>query len=318
MLKKLNRRSFIKKSAAVSAATVIGGNILSDLTDHNGADLYAAETVDISVVKGKNYYDNTVEAVKQLGGMEKFVPKDSKVALLPNVQRNNPGTFTKPEILRAVIRMCKKAGAKEINCLSWLPQKNWDNTGLAKVIKEEGANLVLVDKDNASLFKAVKIKNGKALKEALIMKELYNNDVLINLPITKDHAGNKFTGTMKNFMGLNSAKNNRANFHQENWQTDINAISHMEQCIADLNTVIKPDLCIVDATEFIITNGPMGPGEIITPQKVVAGTDRVAMDSYLCTLWGLKAKDIIVINKAAEHNLGETDLKKVNLKEIEI
>ena len=30
-------------------------------------------------------------------------------------------------------------------------------------------------------------------------------DVLIDMPITKDHAGNKFTGTMKNLMGADFA-----------------------------------------------------------------------------------------------------------------
>jgi uncharacterized protein (DUF362 family) len=182
---------------------------------------------------------------------------------------------------------------------------------------EEGVNLVLVDNGEESNFRTIPTVNGIGLKEAQIMNELFNNDVFINLPITKDHAGNKFTGTMKNMMGLNHRPNNRS-FHKENWTTDIGAITHLEQCIADLNTVVKPDLHIVDATEFITTNGPFGPGEIIKPQKVVAGTDRVAMDSYCCTLWGLKPEEIIVIDKAAEHQLGEKDLTKVKIKEIEI
>ena len=310
MSQKIPRRSFIKTSAAISASSLIGSSFLTTL-------VYGKGTVDISIVKGGNYFENTIKAVEQLGGMKKFVPKNSKVALLPNVQRNNPGTYTKPEILRAVIQMCKKAGAKEISCLSWLSEQNWENTGLLKVIQKEEAQLVLIDGKDESFFKAVKIPDGKALKEASIMKEFYNYEVFINMPITKDHAGNKFTGTLKNLMGLNAPTNNRT-FHQKDWKTDINAITHLDQCIADLNTIIKPDLCIVDSTELITTNGPFGPGELIKPQKVVAGTDRVAIDAYCCTLWGLEAKDIIMINKAKEHGLGEMDLKKVKIKEVEV
>lgn len=309
MSQKITRRSFIKTSTAVGASSLVGYSFLSKFAFGKGK-------VDISVVKGEDYSKNTIEAVNQLGGMQKIIPKNSKVALLPNVQRNNPGVFTKPEILRSVIQMCKKAGAKEISCLSWLGEQNWENTGLAKVINEEGAKLVLVERDDSN-FKSVEIPNGKALKDASIMKEFYNYDVLINMPITKDHAGNKFTGTLKNLMGLNAPTNNRT-FHQKDWKTDINAITHLDQCIADLNSVIKPDLCIVDATEFITTNGPFGPGELIKPQKVIAGTDRVAIDAYCCTLWGLVPEDIIMINKAKEHGLGEMDLKKVNIKEMEI
>ena len=107
-------------------------------------------------------------------------------------------------------------------------------------------------------------------------------------------------------------------FHKKNWKTDRDAIQHMEQSIADLNTIIEPNLCVVDATEFIITNGPFGPGELHKSMKVVAGTDRVAIDSYCATLWGLDPKDIIAINKAHEHGIGERDLTKMKIKEVEL
>jgi uncharacterized protein (DUF362 family) len=134
------------------------------------------------------------------------------------------------------------------------------------------------------------------------------------MPITKDHAGNKFTGTMKNLMGLNSPVSNRT-FHRPNWKTDPDDVAHLEQSIVDLNKAVKPVLNIVDATEFIVTNGPFGPGEIIKPGKVVAGTDRVAVDAYCASLWGLKAEDIVQIKRAAEQGLGVMDLRKVVVRE---
>ena len=118
-------------------------------------------------------------------------------------------------------------------------------------------------------------------------------------------------------MGLNSQQNNRT-FHIPGWKTDIDSIRHLDQSIVDLNTIVKPDLCIVDATEFITTNGPFGPGKLLKPQKVVAGVDRVAVDSYCCTLWGLKGEDIIMIKQAHKLGLGEIDLSKVNIKEMSI
>ena len=41
--------------------------------------------------------------------MGKFVSKGAKVAILPNVQRWHPGTFTKPDIVRAIVQMCRQA-----------------------------------------------------------------------------------------------------------------------------------------------------------------------------------------------------------------
>jgi hypothetical protein len=62
----------------------------------------------------------------------------------------------------------------------------------------------------------------------------------------------------------------------------------------------------------------MGPGEITKPQQVVAGVDRVAMDAYCCTLWGLKAEDIFQIKMAQSLGLGHMDLKKAKIKKVKI
>lgn len=310
MFKKITRRAFIKKSAVFTASSFVGMSLLSRCNKSS------APSADIVAVKGEDYFQNTAKAVESLGGMGRFVPRGSRVAILANPQRNNPGAYTKPEIVRAAIRMCKKAGAGEVGCLSWQPDQNWENTGIKTVVEEEGANLIIVDLKDETFFKPVPVPKGIALKEARIMKVFFEYDVFIDMPITKDHAGNKFTGTMKNLMGLNSPMCNRT-FHKEGWKTDIDAITHLDQCIADLNTVISPDLCIVDATEFITTNGPFGPGELIRPQKVITGTDRVAIDAYCSTLWGLKGADIIHISKAFEHKLGEIHLDRVRIEELE-
>jgi len=312
----MNRRTFIKKSAAIGAASIVSSSIIAGCGKKSGPLVKRASDIDIAVAKGEDYFINTIKAVEQLGGMEAFVPKGAKVAILANPQRNNPGSFTKPQILKAAIHMCKEAGASDVTCVSQLPDQNWMTTGLKKIVDEENIRLVIVDRSDENQFKTVPIPKGVALKEAQVMNAFFNYDVFIDMPVTKDHAGNKFTGTMKNLMGLTSQHTNRS-FHKEGWQTEINAIDHLEQCIADLNTVITPTLCIVDATEFIITNGPFGPGEILKPQKVIAGTDRVAMDALCCTLWGLEAKDILQITKAHGHELGEIDIQKVKIKEIQ-
>jgi uncharacterized protein (DUF362 family) len=308
MSEKITRRSFIKKSATIGVSSVLGSSLVPNITLSN-------ETIDMAVVKEHNYFENTKKAVDLLGGMEKFVPKNSKVAILPNPQSNNPGTFTKPEIVRAAIQMCKAAGAKQISCIGWLSARHWINTGMKKVIDAEGVNLEITDLRDESLFKPVPVPRGVALKQARIIKTFYNYDVFINMNITKEHSGNNFSGAMKNLMGINSPASDRT-FHRKNWTMIMDDIEHLDQCIADLNTIIRADLCIVDATEFVITNGPNGPGKLLKPLKVIAGTDPVAIDTYCATLFGYNPKDIIAINKAFAHGLGEMDLNKVKIKEL--
>ena len=315
MERSIERREFLKKSWKVGLTAAVGGPLLRQFAGAPLASL-AKDVPDIAVVWGDDYGKNALQAVELLGGIERFVPKDSRVAILANVQSSHPGAFTSPAVLRAAIRVCRQAGAKEINLVSWQALKNWESTGLARVAAEEGAGLKLVERDEAN-FKPVPIAAGKALPEARILNVFFEHDVFINMPVTKDHAGNKFTGTMKNLMGINSPANNRT-FHKENWQTDSSAIEHLDQSIADLNTVVKPTLNLVDATEFITTNGPFGPGEIIKPRKVVAGVDRVAIDAYCAALWGLRDEDIVMIRRGHEHGLGRHDLKKVKVKEMSV
>jgi uncharacterized protein (DUF362 family) len=311
--KKIGRREFFKKGAKIGLSAAIGYGFVSCSGGEEGASS-VKERVDIAVATGTDYFTSTIKAVEGVGGMSAFVPKDARVAILPNSQSRHPGTFTEPEVIRAVVEMCQKASAAEVNCLTWLKPESWEASGLDVAVKEAGANLKFIESEEAN-FKVVPVQGWKMHQEVMIMKEFYNNDVFIDIPITKDHAGNKFTGTMKNLMGLNYRPNNRL-FHKEDWTTNPESIQFLDQCIVDLNKVIKPALCVVDATEFITTNGPFGPGELIKPQKVIAGVDRVAIDAYCATLWGLTGEDIYAIKLGSEQGLGEMDLNKVGIKEI--
>jgi len=308
----MKRREFLKTSAVFGVASALGAGKES----LNRTSLADAKGTEVAVAHGADFGKATEKAVALLGRMEKYVPKGAKVAILPNSQSKNPGAHTKPEIVRTAIRLCKEAGAGEIACLSWLPEKYWEATGLGKAVVDEGARLRIIDLKDESLFRPVPLTRGKVLKEAKIMIPFFEYDVFLNLPITKDHAGNRFTGAMKNLMGLNSPTVNRF-FHTGDFKTKPDDIEHLDQCIADLNLALAPTLCIVDATEFLTTNGPFGPGEISSPKKVVAGVDRVAIDSYCTTLLGMRGEDIVMIKRGHEHGLGEIDLKKVRLREVE-
>jgi uncharacterized protein (DUF362 family) len=315
MKQTIGRRQFIIKGLragmTAAAAAPIARGVAFALPVFRGA-----QTPDIGVAAGGDYEKNARQAIELIGGIARFVPRNARVAILANVQSSHPGTFTNGAVLAAAIRLCRQAGAKQINLVSWQSLENWESTGLARVAAAEGASLKIIERDEAN-FKPIPVPAGKALLEARILSVLGEHDVFINMPVTKDHAGNKFTGTMKNLMGINSPVSNRT-FHKENWQTDRSAIEHLDQSIADLNTVVKPTLNLVDATEFITTNGPFGPGEIIRPRKVVAGVDRVAVDAYCASLWGLRAEEVVMIERAERHGLGRSDLKKVKIKEISV
>jgi len=123
------------------------------------------------------------------------------------------------------------------------------------------------------------------------------------MPIAKTHGSSTLTLGMKNHMG---AVQNRWFFHTSN----------LHQCIADVSTVLKPNLIVMDATRLMTTNGPKGPGEVEVVDKIIVGTDQVAIDSYAATLFNYKGSDIGHIKMAHEHGLGEIDLNKVDIQTV--
>ncbi len=314
-MEKICRRSFIKKSLAYGAASMMGGELLSAFSTPNWGAADAAGPVDLSIVTGGDCFRSTVKAVEQLGGMKEFVTKQSKVGLLVNSPFKNRGAHVNPDIVLAVVKMCYDAGVKEIRCLKEEHDGFWRKSTLFNEYADEIKSL----KPGWGETVDFEIPGALSLKDATVRKDLLECDVLINVFITKHHDGVHFSGALKNMMGASTLTTNLymhfAGKKGLSWYADVNFLS---RCIADLNLIRKPDLCISDSTEFISTNGPYGPGKILKPQKVVAGRDNVLVDAYCCTLLGLKADNVEMIRQAAANDIGKADIQKANILAVEI
>ncbi len=308
MSESITRRLLIKGSTVLGLSSFLGGSPLGWMQKL----AFAQGKVDIAAVKGADYFQNTIKAVEILGGMGRFVPKQSRVGLLINSPWEHPGSYVRPEVTLAVIQMCREAGAKEIGVFKSLGSGYWRRSPLS----EKFGDAVKSIRSLEGGYTEVSIQGGRALKKAEVMKGLLDCDVFINIPIAKDHTGVRFTGTMKNMMGATSYSTNRFFHSGSGARGSYDDVEHLSQCIADVNLVRKPDLCIFDGTEVIVTNGPHGPGKMIKPQKVFAGVDRVAVDVYGANLLGLKGDEILATRKAHEHGLGEINLSRLQIQEV--
>jgi uncharacterized protein (DUF362 family) len=307
MKNRINRREFIKHSAVIGAAAVTGA--LSTPSRLLGSVFSSG--IDISVVNGATYFDNTIKAVELLGGMSKFVPKGSKVGLLINSPWNKPGTYTNPDVALAVLKMCVDAGASEFYSIENAKTSYWKRSTLYSSLKNEVGRVQTTDER-----KTTKIEKGISLKEAEVFTSFLDCDVIINIPIVKNHQGTNFTCTLKNIMGA-CVRTTCRFFHQGGGAKGLyDDAEFLSQCIADAQLIRVPNLCVVDATEFVTTNGPAGPGEIKKAQKVVAGTNCVSVDAYCATLLNLTPTDVSMIRYASKHGIGEMDLKKLTIKEV--
>lgn len=304
----ISRRTFIKSTTILGATSCIAGYPIEWL---NGLAM-AGATVELAAVTGANYFDNTIAAVNALGGMGQFVLKQSRVGLLVNSPWKFPGSYVNPEITLAIVTMCLEAGAKEIGVFKEIDTDYWQRSKLFEKFSDE----ISLIHDIGENFTEVNIPGGISLKKASVAQGLLDCDVLINISIAKDHTGTRFSGTMKNMMGSTSFLTNQFFHHGSGSLTSYGDVEFLSQCIADLNLVRKPDLCILDGTEVLKTNGPRGPGELIKPQTVIAGVDRVAVDSYGVRLLGRHPEDILKIRMAQKHGLGDIDLEPMQMRKI--
>ena len=306
-LSAISRRAFVAGSALAGAAALTGFRFR--LPGGRG------ERPDLATAHGPDVVRNTKAVIEAMGGMSAYVSAGDVVNILPNAQGSHPGTSTNPELVRTVVGACKEAGAKEVRWLTWLPERVWQRNNLSALVEGSGTTLIAVDLEDAEQWKEVEVPRGVALKKIRVYKALWECDVFISMPIIKDHVGSRFTGVLKNYMGASHGTDNRLfhpTFEGEN-------LAHMEQCIADLNTAVRePDLIIGDAMTVLATNGPFGPGELKKPERVFAGVDRVAFDSYGATLIGLSGPEVTMIKNAHDLGLGEIDLAKLQIEEIEV
>jgi uncharacterized protein (DUF362 family) len=296
---KISRREFLKKLGQAGLAALGAKVILEE--GFSAAKSYP----NLVVVKGSDAEKMLERALNELGGIKRFVKRGSTVVLKPNAAFAQPprvGANTHPEVLQAMIRLCKKAGAKKIIVAEHFlapPEVAMKVNGLGEVVEKEKVEFLPLHDRN--LYRRVDIPKGQVLKSDEVAKCVLDADVFINMPVAKVHGGSILTLGMKNLMGTN-------------WDRGYWHRADLHRCIADYSTRVKPHLIVLDAITLMLTNGPGGPGDLKQMNTIVVGADPVAVDSYGASLFDMNGRDIPHIRYAYEYGLGQIDLKKLKIK----
>jgi uncharacterized protein (DUF362 family) len=300
-MKKLTRRKFVKTTLAAGGAAVISTPFFPKILHA----VTPSAIPDIVTISGDDVMENTKRLLEPLGGIKKFVPEGKTVGILVNSPWVNPGMYTHPDMALSVVKLCKEAGASKIVCFKPVRDGYWEESKYYEENKELIGELVYGDERIE-----VDIPEGKELKKAEIFKVFQEVDVYISIPVAKHHSGTLFSGNLKGLMGVSSSDTNR-HMHSPDGEYTYSKHDYLSQCIADLNLIRQPDLCIVDALECGLENGPRGPGETIQPNKLLAGIDPVALDTYCVNLLGFETDDVYTLQKAHEHGLGNANIENI-------
>ena len=250
------------------------------------------------------------KAMEMLGGIERFVKKGQVVVVKPNIgwdRRPEQAANTDPHLVAEVVRLCLKAGASKVKVFDRTcnnARRCYRNSGIEKEAEAAGADVKHIFMKR---FQAVSIPEGKAIKSWEFYKDALSADVFINLPVAKHHSMSQVSLSLKNMMGVLGGE--RGELHQ-----------NFAEKIVDINTVIKPQLTILDATRVLMRNGPQGGNlaDVKQMSTLVAGIDPVAIDAFGATLFDRKPNELAFLQKAFDRGLGEIDLKKVKINELNL
>lgn len=262
----------------------------------------------VSIVKCKDYssekiIDAIFRAVDLLGGIKTFVKETDYVLIKPNLlsaRSPEEAVTTHPEIVRAVIRLVKIAGARPIigdspGNFFTIRDVNfvYEKTGIKSVAEEENAELVRFDK-----FRLI---NGYPIAEAAL-----NVSSIISLPKLKTHALTVMTGAIKNSFGLIPGLFKLECHRNKPKPRDFVKI------LLDIFEIIRPRLSIMDGVLAMEGDGPASgsPREV---GLVLASNDCVSLDSVVSELVGLPLHRDLVINEAKRRGIGETNIDNIEI-----
>ena len=225
--KNFGRRQFLaragKAGVSIAAAGLISYLLYDKYGPATGVDAQSLVTLPdfrvpdklgqtISIIEGSDRKATVNKAIESLGGIKRFVEQGQTVAIKPNVAfASSPmlGATAHPELVAEVVRLCYKAGAKQVivtdNPIND-PASCFKSSGIGKAAGAAGAKVVL---PKAHLFRHTTLEGGKLIRNWPVFFGPFENvDKLIGISPVKHHARAGASMSMKNWYGLLGGRRN--------------------------------------------------------------------------------------------------------------
>lgn len=249
-------------------------------------------------------------ALKEFGGIQRFISKGDIVVIKPNIGWDRPPELaanTNPLVVKELVKQCYDSGAKKVRIFDRTcnnPRRCYRNSRIEEYAKEVGAEVVHVH-DNR--FVEIDIPNGQMVRRWPIYKDYLEADKVINVPIAKHHGLATVTLGMKNLMGVMGSRRNEIH-------------SYFPTKLTDIVSAIMPTLTVIDAYRILLRNGPTGgnPDDVAVKKTLIVSDCTVTTDILALELFGHKIQDVPYIETAYQRGLAKYDMKKLNLRKVDL
>lgn len=236
-------------------------------------------------------YDRTAveramqQACAWLHGPESFGVQNKRVFLKPNLLTDRTpeeAVTTHPEIVRAVIRLFKAAGAHVTVGDSPANTANleqvWKKSGIGAVCAEE--NVPLIALEQAGLTTVTHDGFSFALSTPIA-----ETDLLVNLPKVKSHSLTALTAAVKNAYGVLPGYS-KTQYHKRYPDTPT-----FGRFVAAIWKALPPSISIADGIVGMEGEGPSS-GTPIALNFIAAARDPFALDFALCDVLGIAPRRV--------------------------
>jgi len=322
-LAELNRRQFLLAGAGALAAARFAD-----------AQTAPKSVVAIARVRNDRIEAAVEEAVDLLGGIGRVTKGKGRILLKPNLVFPQREATTKPEVVRALARLMKKAGkdvsigegsaaagdfnvkGKEIfrtrrrDILDPMQQHVFDAlryTDLAKDLRVPLVNLHsgdLVD---------VKVPGAFVFETLTIHEALTETDLLCSVPMMKTHQLATVTLGMKNLVGVFPGtvyQSVRGRMHDEAAKVEPTGVA---AAVVDMVRANKLGLVVVDGSTAMEGDGP-SDGPLVKMDVIVAGTNPVATDMVAAAVMGFEPREVPVFEWAGKAGMRPTSLDEIEVR----
>ena len=340
----MKRRDFMKIGGSFLAVSFISRDVRKIYTKRSIENRYP----DIVYTDGGTPYNRVKFAIDELGCIGRFINPGNKVVIKPNAafaQTPQMGGNTRPEIVQAVIKLCKKSNPKSItiveHCLSnhgKFGTKN-DPSGITQIAKEEGIP-VFDAGNNPAHYRKMRLDTPDSKSHGFIRKFL-EADVIINVPRAKMHPWAGYTLSIKNLMGtmhtphvFHSSKHNsklQLYLGEALRRTGIKKIKTGWAALpANLVALAKfmqnrVTLNIIDMTDLVRDWSADQPGKLERLNAIIAGKNFVSVDAYAISLFGedplgewLHSASGNYIHVLQDAGLGNANIESINISKINL
>ena len=207
--------------------------------------------------------------------------KGKKVALKANYNSADPfPASTHLDTLRTLVKGLKKAGAEEMTLAERSGMGNTrsvlEQRGVTKLAAELGFKILVLDELAEEGWVRLKPKGSHWRRGFLLAEVFHEADKVVQTCCLKTHRfGGHFTLSLKNSVGLVARYDPQDGY---DYMAELHSSKNQRLMIAEINQTYETHLIIMDATKAFVRGGPES-GDLVNPNVILAGDNRVAMDA---------------------------------------